>query len=77
MWDDATADAHSGKDLMQCHTQLVAEPGAPARAKQEKTISGVCILRPHLKTMHDPTDEGVDGNQALRPQLAKGHMNGH
>jgi len=77
MWDDTTANAHSRSDLMQCHTQLVAEPGAPARASQEKAISGVYILRlPHLKTMHDPTDEGVDGNETLRPQLAKGHMNG-
>jgi hypothetical protein len=76
MRDDTTADAHNRSDLMQCHTQLVAEPGAPARASQEKAISGVCFLRPHLKTMHDPIDEGVDGNETLRPQLAKGHMNG-
>jgi len=24
----------------------------------------------------DPTDEVVDGNEPLRPQLAEGHMNG-
>src|SRR5665213_266904 len=77
MRDDACTDSGRGCDLMQCNSQIRAEPRAAARAGKEKTISGACILTAQLlKTMHDPADEGIDGDETLRPQLAKGHMNG-
>jgi hypothetical protein len=77
MRDDASGNASCGSDLMERNTQIVTEPRAAARAGKEKAVSGECILRAEqLKTMHDPAEEGIDGNETLRPQLAKGHMNG-
>jgi hypothetical protein len=75
--DDARPDADRGSDLMQCNSQIVAEPRAATRTGKEKAVNGRCIMgTQQLETVHNPTDEGIYGNETLCPQLAKGYMNG-
>jgi hypothetical protein len=38
--DDASADANRGSDLMQCNSQIVAEPRAATRTGKEKAVNG-------------------------------------
>jgi hypothetical protein len=75
--DDARPDADRGSDLMQCNSQIGAEPRASTKAGEEKAVNGRSILgTQQLETMDNPTDEGIYGNETLCPQLTKGHMNG-
>jgi hypothetical protein len=70
VWDDASADADRGSDLMQCNSQIGAEPRASTRAGKEKAVNGRCILgAQQLEAVHNPKDEGIYGNETLRPQL--------
>jgi hypothetical protein len=68
MRNDSSRDAGCGGDLVKRSAQLVTERLASTWASEEKLVSGTCILgAKHLETTHDPADEGVDRNEALRP----------
>ena len=77
MRDDARPDPGRGSDLMQRNSQLVTEPHAATRAGKKKSVGGECILAAQqLEPMNESTDNGIHWNETLRPQFAKGHMNG-